>query len=113
MEKIDELKEELKKAILESDEYKEYKSLEAQIKKNPDLKRAVDELRRQNFEMQYGDTESDMLRASEELNQRFKDIREQDPVNRYLSAEICLCRMIQDICLSVVETVDFDMDFLY
>ena len=49
MNKVEELTEQLKIAILESPEYKEYKSLEDYIKKQPDLKRAVDEFRKLNL----------------------------------------------------------------
>ncbi|MFR7775561.1 MAG: hypothetical protein ACLU3H_11515 [Lachnospira pectinoschiza] len=39
-------------------------------------------------------------------------MRRQDMVNRYLLSEVCLCRMVQDICRTVVETIEFDVDFL-
>lgn len=112
MERIDELKEEIKEAILTSDEYKEYKKLDNYIKTKPDLKRAVDEFRRENFRLQYSDDVEDVLSATEDLNRRFEDVRQQTMVNRYLTAEMCLCRMVQDVCLSIVEAIDFDMDFL-
>lgn len=112
MGRIEELKDALKDAILESDEYKEYRRLDAYIRRNPDLKRAVDELRRRNFELQYSDAVEDVLSATEELNKEFADVRSQAAVNQYLSAEMCLCRLVQDICMSIVETIDFDMDFL-
>ena len=55
MEKVEELKAELKQAVLDSPEYREYKRLEAEISRDADLKRSVDEFRRQNFEIQYND----------------------------------------------------------
>jgi len=39
-------------------------------------------------------------------------MRNQNMVNRYLLAEVCLCRMVQDICRTVVDAIDFDLDFL-
>ncbi len=112
MRRIDELKEELRQAIIDSDEYREYRKLEEYMCTHPDLKRAVDELRRQNFELQYADEVGDVLSATEEMNRRMADVRMQPLVERYLSAEMCLCRMVQDICLSVVDAIDFNMDFL-
>lgn len=112
MGRIDELKDELKSAILESNEYQEYRRLENYIKRNPDLKRAVDELRRRNFELQYSDDVEDVITQTEALNQEFADVRAQAAVNQYLAAEMCLCRLVQEICMSIVETIDFDMDFL-
>ena len=52
MGRIDELKAELIQAVLDSEEYREYKRLEAEVSKNADLKRAIDEFRRRNFEIQ-------------------------------------------------------------
>ena len=49
MQRIEQLKLELSKAIKESPEYIEYKRLEAIIDKDPNLKRSIDEFRRQNF----------------------------------------------------------------
>ena len=113
MRKIDMLKEELQQAIRESDEYKEYKRLEEQIKHNPDIKRTVDELRRNNFELQYNSEDSsEYLRLSEELNKKYEYVRYQECASRFLNAETCLCRLVRDICFSVADAIDFDMDFL-
>ena len=49
MGRIDELKAELIQAVLDSEEYREYKRLEAEVSKNADLKRAIDEFRRRNL----------------------------------------------------------------
>ena len=100
------------KAIKESPEYIEYKRLEAIIDKDPNLKRSIDEFRRQNFDIQNSGKVDDIFAAQEDLNNRYADMRRQDMVNRYLLSEVCLCRMVQDICRTVVETIEFDVDFL-
>lgn len=112
MKRVDEAKQELIQAIVESNEYKEYMKYKEEIGKNPDLKRAVDEYRRRNFELQYDENVPDMLAASENLRNEYKDVRGQEIAHMFLDSEMCLCREIQDICHSVVEAVDFDMDFL-
>ena len=48
----------------------------------------------------------------QELEGQFADIRKQPEVEGYLAAEMELCRMVQEICMSIVEAVDFNMDFL-
>ncbi len=50
MQRIEQLKLELSKAIKESPEYIEYKRLEAIIDKDPNLKRSIDEFRRQIYQ---------------------------------------------------------------
>ena len=108
MSRVEELTKELTEAITDSCEYKRFKEFESEVMKRPDLKRALDDLRRENFRMQY----SEVLSATQELEGQFADIRKQPEVEGYLAAEMELCRMVQEICMSIVEAVDFNMDFL-
>ena len=110
MGRIDELKAELIQAVLDSEEYREYKRLEAEVSKNADLKRAIDEFRRRNFEIQYND---EIQEIDENISQlEYADMRNQGLAKSYFSAELCLCRLVQDVCVSLVDAVDFDVDFL-
>lgn len=112
MNKIDELKMELSKAILESDEYKEYIELRDMVEKDPGIKRQLDEYRRENFRCQYSDDVEDAIGLSLDIDNRYNELLRQPGIYRYLSAEMTVCRMIQDVCMSVVESVDFDVEFL-
>lgn len=112
MRRIDELKLELVDTIRHSEEFREYRRLQAEIDKLPDLKRQVDEFRRQNYEIQNSPDVSDMFIATEELNKRYADMRKQDIVNRYLNAEIVYCSYIRDIYMTIADAVQFELDFL-
>ena len=112
MQKIDQLKSDIAHTIKESAEYKEYKRLEAVVNMDPNLKRSIDEFRRRNYEIQNCGQVEDIFAAQEELSNKYKDMRNQNMVNRYLLAEVCLCRMVQDICRTVVDAIDFVLDFL-
>lgn len=112
MGKIEELKTELIQAVLESPEYREYKRLETEISRDADLKRSVDEFRRRNFEIQYNDEIQNVEECVSQLEEQYADIRGQGLVKNFLTAEICLCRLVQDICISVVDVLDFNVDFL-
>ena len=112
MRNVDKLKIELKQAIIDSDEYKEYLHYKAMIEKKPDLMRSVNELRRQNFELQNAEYVEDMYQAVDDMRERFDYVYEQGIVRCFLNSELCLCRMIQDICKEIIQDVDFDLDFL-
>ena len=112
MSRVEELTKELTEAITDSCEYKRFKEFESEVMKRPDLKRALDDFRRENFRMQYSEDTGDVLSATQELEGHFADIRKQPEVEGYLAAEMELCRMVQEICMSIVEAVDFNMDFL-
>ena len=112
MGRIDELKAELIQAVLDSEEYREYKRLEAEVSKNADLKRAIDEFRRRNFEIQYNDEIQGIDENISQLEAQYADMRNQGLAKSYFSAELCLCRLVHDVCVSLVDAVDFDVDFL-
>lgn len=112
MKGIDEIKKELGDAILNSEEYKEYQELQKEIDRNPDLKRVIDEYRRRHFALQYDDNIEDKFMATQNLSKEYEEFNSQILVRKYLDAEICLCRQIQDICMFVAGIVDFNMDFL-
>lgn len=113
MNRIDELTDELKKAITDSEEYKEFIRLTALIERYPDIKRAVDDYRRENFYVQYSDDVGDVMAATEELSRKFDNVKKQQYVERYLRAELCVCRMVQEVCMDIVSAIDINMDFLY
>lgn len=112
MRRIDELKREIIKEILHSEEYKEYRRLQNEIDRQPDLKRQVDEFRMKNFELQNSSDVPDMYSAMESLNEQYADMRNQDVVNRYLMTEITFCRLVRDVCKDIMDSIDIELDFL-
>ena len=104
MRRIDELKKEIIHEILNSEEYREYRRLQSEINRTPDLKRQVDEFRMRNFELQNSENVPDMFAAMENLNKEYAD--------RYLMTEITFCRFMRDIYKDIAEAVDMDLDFL-
>ena len=75
MRRIDELKKEIIHEILNSEEYREYRRLQSEIDRTPDLKRQVDEFRMRNFELQNSENVPDMFAAMENLNKEYADMR--------------------------------------
>jgi cell fate (sporulation/competence/biofilm development) regulator YlbF (YheA/YmcA/DUF963 family) len=113
MSEIEDITNELKRAIVESDEYKEFRRLTEIIEKYPDIRRDVDDYRRENFFYQYSDDVGDVMSATEDLQKRYENVKKQPYVERYLRAEMCVCRMVQEICNELMKAVEFDMDFLH
>ena len=99
MRRIDELKKEIIHEILNSEEYREYRRLQNEIDRIPDLKRQIDEFRMKNFMLQNSPDGQNLFEAMENLNKEYADMRNQDIVNRYLMTEITFCRYMSDIYL--------------
>ena len=112
MDKVEKITDDLRQAIVDSTEYKEYISVLRELEKQPNLKRAVDEFRRENFICQNSLDIQDVIAASEELSARYGELIKQPLVARYLMKEMCVNRMIQRVCMTIVESVDMDTDFL-
>lgn len=112
MNRVDELAAELAKAIVESEEYKDFLRCKEEICKNPQLYQAVNELRRHNFELQNTEGVVDMYEEVVRIFDKYAYIRTNVVANQFLRAELSVCRMIQDIQRTLIENMDFDVDFL-
>ena len=112
MSEIDRLKNELAEAVKNSEEYLNFIGCKNLLAENLDIQRAVDEMRRQNFELHNSEEFVDSFDTIEDSNQKFEYVGTQDLANNFLKAELCLCRMVQDICKTIIEDIDFNLDFL-
>lgn len=112
MTEVKNLSEALAKAVVESEEYKHYLECSQELKKDADLYRRVNEMRRINFDIQNNEDILDVLEAAENLRQQYNELREMTQVRAFLNAEMSLGRMIQDIYRTVVKNVEFDLSFL-
>lgn len=112
MTEVKRISDELAKAVLESEEYKNYKRCSEELKKDADLYRRVNEMRRVNFDIQNNEDVADVYEVAEDMRQQYNELREMSQVRAFLNAEMSLGRMIQDIYRVVVRDVEFDLSFL-
>ncbi|MGN0480322.1 MAG: YlbF family regulator [Lachnospiraceae bacterium] len=109
---VESLTAQLAKAVLESDEYRNYLKCSEELKKDADLYRRVNDMRRRNFDIQNNADAGDVFEAAEELRKQYHELRELAGVKDFLTAEMSLGRMIQEIYRTVVRDISFDLDFL-
>lgn len=110
--KVDVKTAELSRAILDSEEYKEFLYYLGEIKKQPELYDKVCDYRRRNFELQNMDINDNMFDEVMHFQMENAGIRKDALVNSFLKAELSVCRMLQDITRSISESVQLDTDFL-
>ncbi|MCR5216348.1 MAG: YlbF family regulator [Lachnospiraceae bacterium] len=111
MSRVDELAEELAKAILESEEYQNYLRAMAEVKKNPQLYQAINEVRKRSFELQ-NSANSDIYNENKAVDQQYAYLRTNEVALNFLRCEIGVCRMMQDVERTLVEDIDLELDFL-
>ena len=105
MDEIDRLTEELLQAIKNSSIYKIYREREEQLSNDRELFDRVNRFRGNNFHMQQN--VEDLIRIAEQVAQESKELRRISKVNAYLDAELDFCRLMQKICRTLTEGIDF------
>ena len=105
---IDEIVEELKRAIMNRSGYKACQETGRERNKTPDLRRQMDAARRGLCRAQNSDDGD----SPEKVNQKYEALFQQRPAARYRSAEVRLSRLIQQVCRDLVRALNFDTTFL-
>ncbi len=98
-------------ALMVSDEYKRFKSAEKKLKDFPGLYDEVNRFRKSNLDMQQ-DENADLFATTDRIEQEYQELRENKYVQDFLTAELAFCRLYQRINYTILENLDFDVDFL-
>lgn len=106
MESVEQATKNLVESILQSEVYRSYQEELACVKSVPGLKAQIDEFRRRNYELQTSE-DIDFYRL-DCIEGEYSEFRRQPMVEEFLSAELELCRMIQDITARITEGIHFE-----
>ena len=93
----------LTEAMKENRDYQRYLFLEAELQKNRELKKQVDEFRLRNYYLQESDV--DLYEAVDEVHREFQELQKIPLVNAYLHAELTVCKMIQRVLETISQEV--------
>lgn len=103
--------EELKYAILNSEEYKNFDMYRKKLLEHPELREQVNNFRAMNVRIQIEKASSgnvDVQRfAAENM-----DLLNNSLVRDFLNSELILCKMMQKINRILVSEIDLELDFL-
>ena len=93
----------LTEAMKENRDYQRYLFLEAELQKNRELKKQVDEFRLRNYYLQESDV--DLYEAVDEVDREFQELQKIPVVNAYLDSELSVCKMIQRVLETISQEV--------
>ncbi|MBP5553615.1 MAG: YlbF family regulator [Lachnospiraceae bacterium] len=94
-------------ALKGSEVYQEYRRALDELKKDPDLKRRVDDFRKRNYNFQQ--SEDIELGEYDSFRTEMLDFRAKNPVaDQFFDAELALCKMMQDTTYRITESLDFE-----
>ncbi|NBI89434.1 YlbF family regulator [Lachnospiraceae bacterium] len=95
------------RAIKGSQEFSDYKELLERIKGQPELYDKANAFRQKNFAIQSSESGERLIECLEELEREFEDVRAIPLVDEFLAAELCFCKMMQEINELIWEEIDF------
>ena len=93
-------------AIKASEEYLDYIREKDRVKQFPELKQQIDEFRRRNYEIQCSETAA--FETIEQFEKEYADFLKNPLVENFLAAELAFCRLMQELELKVVGSLDFE-----
>ena len=96
------------KEICGTDVYKKYVMQLTRLKQNPELSKQVNDYRKLNFEMQNAAQVDDLFDKMDYFEKEYKQFRENVIVDDFLTAELALCRMMQEINALIVDGLNFE-----
>lgn len=102
--------EELIRTILESGEYKNYEYYRQCLRENPELLDRVTTFRKTRIDAMYGGQSSKEI--SDLLSNQYIDILNNTIAAGYLSAELEVCKMIQNVNDIITGGIQLDLDFM-
>ena len=88
--------------------YTEFQSALEDLKRYPELKEKADEFRRENYRAHSALKEPISFADFESLEEKRLELAAFPQVDRYLKAELALCRILQEIQSRVVTAMSFD-----
>lgn len=92
-------------AVLECEEYLDYRAELDKVLQQPDLKARIDEYRKRNYELQSSmDIDFDKL---DRFEKEYENFRSNPLVSDFLEAELAFCKRIQGIETRVTAALDF------
>lgn len=97
-------------AIRDSKEYRDFCQAKRALADKPELKAQITEFRRENFRLQNMEQSENLFQTVEEFRKRKDEFLRNPLVVEYLRGELAMCRMMQKIALSVVESVDLELE---
>lgn len=102
----------LLEAVRNSEEYKNYEKIKAEIEGKPEARKKVDDFRQKAYLLQSSNSSIDLLDEMNRLAFERQELRKDRLVTEYLSSELSLCRMLQRISMEVMNVTDFQLEAL-
>jgi cell fate (sporulation/competence/biofilm development) regulator YlbF (YheA/YmcA/DUF963 family) len=106
MNTVDDHVRQLIQAIKDSQEYREYKKYEQELKNDPEKWNRINEFRARNFRFQREFSENQELGWIDQITREAQELHKCPEIHGFLQAELGICRLLQYVNLEIVGGVD-------
>lgn len=100
----------LVRVLQNSVEYQEFEQVKKSLKDKPELMEQINDYRMRTYRLQNYSQGDDLYEKTEKFYESTSQFRENPLVEEYLSSELAVCRMLQKIFRTVVDSVDLQID---
>lgn len=108
MESFDKLTDNFIKDLKKTPTYKQYRDKLTALKKDEEMWEKVSDYRRKRFELQQNSSSSELYDKADWFEKEHAYIYENKQAREFLEAEVALCRLVQDVCFKLAQSVEFD-----
>lgn len=108
-ERVEESTEKLLQIIKTSRTYREYAAARKELSAFPDRKEKADRFRRDNYIVRNNEAD-DLTEARADLYRRREQLRMDPLIDRYLNAELLMCRMLKRSAVRILNAADLDLE---
>lgn len=100
----------LVEAVLTSSAYQRFQKIKKEVEQHPELHKQINEFRRHNFQVQNSAEILDVYDEIDQMSRQYLEFRKNPLVEEYLKSELRVCRMIQEINLELIQSIDLDIE---
>ena len=97
-------------SLKESPEYRRYEEAKKGMQGNDEARMRMDDFRAHAYKVNNSPEHPDPLDDMKELMLERLQVRRETAVDEYLTAEMELCRLMQHICLQILQVTDMEID---
>ncbi len=108
--KVEACKEALMDAIRESEEYLQYEESKAEVADHPELHHLIDDYRRDVYLLQNSSQGNDVSEEMQRMFARRHELCKNEIIHRYITRELSMCRMLQNISMDVMSVTNLELD---
>ncbi|MCR4929415.1 MAG: YlbF family regulator [Lachnospiraceae bacterium] len=108
MDGFDKLTENYIKELKKTQTYKTYRDKLNALKKDEEMWNKVSEYRKKREELQNNTPSEELYDKADWFEREHAYIYDNKQAKEFLEAEVALCRLVQDICFKLTQSLDFE-----